>query len=918
MSYAGIEHKLRVFISSKCGGKYAIARKALKTLLETTGLVEVYAFETEPASSEDTQSSYLEYVDNSNLCIFLIDNGDDVPAAVLSEEKRAKDQQLRMLYLFCDENKKEETPMQNAIKKSMSQKYCVVHEFSDVVSRAYDSVMQDIITIYKRKETPLKDNPADSEKAVQGDITQGISSFALLPTTKSSSVGIIVSVLMNGVFPRDPTRDEDKDSTTGVLLSEHLKSILYQASYNPENLANIRNVAKQESKGKMTDLLDLRFNAQDHYYNCEYDQCLKELQKALELSVSDKDIPAYIANDIAIDVRLVFARSNELKNRFSFDNPGQKFIDDNTEPVYFPYLDRKVEDMQEAIAKKYFDKLNESPYSVTLGGLDSFFKPLAEAFCIAEMHGSLVQTEITRERLISIIGMLCTLYDDQAFYRELVRLLIINRESKKLDLVIRTHNQAVYGPDIGNVFSSINNIKDDLHRKTSEYLFASRFGYYFDDATYQSIYNELKEYAMNWVCNESRAFNIGSSITEFWNMNLYRANYTDVIDFIYAVFEYKIGRLFSDCLKIISNLDFSKLSEELQKRIKRLLLDILDGKIEMQHDQFFDLAVIRFCKNTSLSGEDISEKIAQKYPVFYNNTFSLEMEVSDKKQALKYINQNIQDAKSRNESQGKNGHYTGYAYEPYDVIYNIITNTDLNINDSLLSLLLEAIISTLESEKQTAIAKLAAVKLMQQLYYRHMKSSKWSQIAPVLMSNRDTFANGHEMEFITKQSNFVLNYAYDLFLTAFDDTAREKVISGLFSVERDDSYNAIQLLKINEAFLENSKEISIDNGILWAFFNNCISMLQTKERDVRYYATTCIAELSSIEHLKKLCLMQLSEIMSEGSPNEKVAILNKLRANPVKDDDAYMQQIANAGKADSNYIVRYVAERNFSALQLIK
>lgn len=40
MNYTGVEHKLKVFISSKCGGKYSVARKALKTLLEATGLIE--------------------------------------------------------------------------------------------------------------------------------------------------------------------------------------------------------------------------------------------------------------------------------------------------------------------------------------------------------------------------------------------------------------------------------------------------------------------------------------------------------------------------------------------------------------------------------------------------------------------------------------------------------------------------------------------------------------------------------------------------------------------------------------------------------------------------------------------------------------------------------------------------------------
>ena len=167
MSYSGIEHRLRVFISSKCGEKYTIARKAIKRLLECTGLVEVYAFETEPASSEDAQSAYLEYVDNSNLCIFLVDNKDGVPPAVLSEEKRAKDKQLRLLYVFCDEEEKEATPMQLEVKIKLSQKYKVVHEFSDIVTTVYDSVMQDIIAVYKRKEGALTRIDSDSVDQVE-------------------------------------------------------------------------------------------------------------------------------------------------------------------------------------------------------------------------------------------------------------------------------------------------------------------------------------------------------------------------------------------------------------------------------------------------------------------------------------------------------------------------------------------------------------------------------------------------------------------------------------------------------------------------------------------------------------------------------------------------------------------------------
>ena len=37
MSYYGIEHKLRVFISSKCGRKYTVVKKSLQKLFGVTG-----------------------------------------------------------------------------------------------------------------------------------------------------------------------------------------------------------------------------------------------------------------------------------------------------------------------------------------------------------------------------------------------------------------------------------------------------------------------------------------------------------------------------------------------------------------------------------------------------------------------------------------------------------------------------------------------------------------------------------------------------------------------------------------------------------------------------------------------------------------------------------------------------------------
>ena len=562
MSYSGIEHKLRVFISSKCGGKYTIARKSLQKLLDVTGLVETYVFETDPASSEDTQSAYLDYVDNSNLCIFLVDNADGVPPAVLSEEKRAKDKHLRLLYIFCDENKKEPTPMQEDVRKLQSAKYALAHEFSDIVSKAYDSVMQDVIAVYKKKEELFSVEKSEVEPiSAKALITETYS----LPATSFSKYPHVACVLTKNILPVNPLNKEDEETSLERLLSEHLQTVIFQKPFDETIIDSICTEVSKENNGEICEVLQLRYQAQKCYYLTKYDECLMLLQQAVSTAINKQGIPTWIANDIAIDIRHVQGRIDERNSTFTLENPGQKLIDTSGEPVYFPYLDRQVENMQEEIAKKYYSQLSISPYTTNWGGLDQIFSPLANAFCIAEMHGSIVQTEITRDRLISIYSMLCILYEDHELLVEYIKYLIINRDLKKLDAVIRTYNQSIdilNGQDIDSIMDCINNMFDPIHQIMSKYLLASRLGYYMSDTAYSALYSELIDYAMRWVQDDKRVYNINTFIFDFFGQNTYRMNGKDIVAFIREVFHHGLKRFYMDCFKVLRSIDFEKITQK--------------------------------------------------------------------------------------------------------------------------------------------------------------------------------------------------------------------------------------------------------------------------------------------------------------------------------------------------------------------
>lgn len=904
-----IKHPLRVFISSKCGGKYSIARKALETLLKSTGLVEVYVFENEPASSEDTQSAYLEYVDQSNLCIFLVDNQDGAPPAVLSEEKRAKDKSLRLLYIFCDEFEKRPTPMQESIKNSLSQKYQVVHEFSDIVSTAYDSVMQDLIAVYKRKEKPFLETESNVAESVDG-ISQLNVKLDTLHFSKSIESEEVYKTLTANLIPRKPNDNQKETTILEKLLSEQLKVVLSQKAFDTTIIDEISNEITREKNNTVTDLLKLRFAAQKSYFSAQYEECMKSLQEAIKLAIDSEMIPAWISNDIAIDIRHVQGKIDEQNSCITIDNPGQKYLNESDEPVYFPYLDRHVENMWEEIAKKFYSQASISPYTTSIGGLDRLFRPLSEAFCIAEKVGSIVQTVITKDRLISIYLMLCTIYSDHDLLVELIRLLVINQDNKQIDTIIRTYNQSMdilNESDMRIIINSLDTFTDTTRKMMSKYLLVGKFGNYFDDSSFNALQNELVDFAMQWSRDDKRIFNYSSYIFDFFISNTLRIDIVQIVDFVCSIFDNRLARFYMDSFKIIRNIDFSTAAIEEQKKVMQIFTGIATGKVECHDDQYFSSALIRFCKTTTLNIEGLDTEIAKKYPDFYKNTFRLEMASRQKVNFIEFVENYLNEAKSRNELQGQGGKYSGYTYECYDVIFNILTIDPVRLNKDLLNNIVDTIIETLSKSTQTVKAKMSAIKLLQYIFYEYQAEYTWNYIQTQMIEHANDFSSGYEMFLFEKDTNFILSFQYDLLLSAFDPSRNDILLERMLSLDLSDAYALIRILNIVATYLRSLKAPS-NTELLLTFLYFSISHSQHKEKDVKYYATLCLIELSTFDLTKRLALIHLLQLMDTGSHTTKIAIISRIKM--INDpDDAYITQIVNKGKADNNYLVRYVTAR---------
>lgn len=903
-----IEHPLKVFISSRCGGKYTIARKALKKLLSLTGLAEVYVFETEPASSEDTISAYLDNVDQSDLCIFLIDNKDRPSPAVLSEEKRAKDLHLRLIYIFCDENQKEATQMQQEIRVSLSQKYYVVHEFSDMVGKAYDSVMQDLIAVYKKKSNELFENKTEAETNLpQSFHTESY----VFPIDKSIKFSTVTKSLVEIPGLIDPTESSTETSNLESLLSKHLRAVIGLEKIDTNTINSICEEVLPLFSKDIEGVIKLRFEAQKHYYETKYSECLEVLQKAITSAIGNPSVPEWIVNDIAIDIRCTQGMIDEQNSQYTLENPGQIYINKSNEPIYYPYVDRSIETMQEEIIDHYYSRTTVSPNTVQVGGYQKIFSSLSSAFCIAEIHGSIVQTEITKGRLVSIYSMLCNLYDDHRFAVEYVRLLIINRDIKKLDTFIRMHSnlvESLNGQDLNSIIESVDTVFDKTHVIMTKFLVVSRLGYYLADPAYQKIYKELVDYSKKWVIDDKRIFNCFKYIYDFYRGNADRANKKDIIDFLCLMFDNRLLRFYMECFRVMQIIDYSTATEEDQERVKKLFLHLMTEEDTNHYaDQFFQEAIIRFSMTTKLPVDDLELELSKRFPDFYQDTYLLELDAHRKKDLSKYIEKLLEDADFRNEQQGHNGQYIGYSYESLDVIYNII-NHNTTLNDELFERIIKTSINTLSSSKQTVGAKQSAIRILQLIYYQYERVDGWDSIFQLLADNFNDYSTGFERDVFFNESNDILSFQYALFLCEYEDFGRDQLLEKLYLTEYSDSHTINETLKVVYSYLECGKDNIKNRDFVLPILYYCISILNHKEREVRTNACKCLIELTNYTSSKRLALAYLSRIMDIGSHTEKIAVIMRL-SKINADEDSYIDQIINKGKADNNYLVRYYADR---------
>ena len=896
-----VNDKVKIFISSRIDEKFTIVRKALKLLLEETNMCEVFAFEKSNASTEEVINYYLDKIEDVDLCIFLIDNKSGVSDAVLKERNRAVELKKKSLYIFCDEQEKIETALQSEIKNGLLEKYDVVHEFSDFSQKAYASVIEDIISIYRKYCRHRLERVDNKHEIIIENSTNIKSHTEKIEVNIFGKTKKFVCELM-GVM----TSEKEKTSRLDEVCLPVIKWILGEGDVSSIHFNAIENEILEFHKHKKDDFIKKRLKAFEFYALGNLEKALLLLKEAYGVGVKNAEIDKWELNDVAIDIRSIEQWENSSKNIiFSPQDVGQKLIDESNEKVYYPILDRYAEIYLDSLIKYVGEYEMDSPYTSRVTNWDSIIKTAVNTFVVAFLNCSITQMICLRNRLIVFCEKLLMLFHDHNLYWFLIKLLIINRDAKKIERFARKYGEStqhISDKDVERIAVGISYTTIEYQKNISIMLLLKYYGNYFSDTEFANKCDEIVHLYKKWIAEETRLASYGPLFLDIINHNATRINISQEIGIIKGYIKYDLLRWCDEAFKTLAMIPLDQMKVENQ-------IDFVDWFCKILNDEKYNGS--RYLKQCAIymrkldlkNIKKLDSEIQKKWPEFYKNEYSLECFASNKQDNQKHINLYLDLMSKRNKEQGKNGVHSSYMDNPYRTIRNIIEYNKADLDDSMLLKIISIIKESLFAPEMDMQTKIEALRLTIFLAGRYSSKECLEEFWKICSSCKKEIFVCSNINMFNEFSESMLEIAFIITNNAMGRMGKEELITSFVQVLKEDDYTIINALDTISVFFNSNLHMVINYTDIYPII---LFLVNSKEKDIRFHAIKILVELSKVIDSEEI-LKILSKMMDDEIADIKIAILT--RARKISGNKKKHNIIYQKGRVDNHYLVRKVAEK---------
>ena len=472
---------IRVFVSSRCGdsGRFDAMRQRLADRLESTSVFQAYLWERGGASSMRAKEGYISEINDSDICIVVIDNADGVPQGVRNEVDHILRTNKRALFIFCNELSDEKTDVQGMLEGPEGLIYKTVNRMDDVPEVAYRFLQEDVLLLYRKWCNHDVDwvvdayNPAPAVSA------------ARLPKAAVSSLPGLREVFGKLVFGGEIEQEPIEGLDTAVTqLAKAMYLDLNVEEYDASDLVKVANSLLPK---EYAEIVETRWVGICRYLNGQIEWAQNKLDEALDLAKS-RELASWFVNDILIDLRNI---SSNTKSFDWMDGKYQKQLTNANEDVVYPLLDRAVSEAYEVVEKDRVKEGLQGFSTFTIGdNAMRFFDSICKSFAVAACFGSLTHLSLTLSRLRYVVYYLCQKYQDANLNASLLKLSIVCGKRGEAERTLQALNNMYFDSDSESAKGIINFCTKYRCMNTSEIAPFEAFGVlglYLQDADFSIV-----------------------------------------------------------------------------------------------------------------------------------------------------------------------------------------------------------------------------------------------------------------------------------------------------------------------------------------------------------------------------------------------------------------------------------------------
>lgn len=908
--------KIKVFISSICGmEKYDKVRADLKSAIESTQLADVYTFESNGASTLPAGDHYILALEDSDICIFLIDNEDGITPGVQKEIDTVKKHNIKALYYFCDEIQKEKTALEQSLMGAHFAKSKVVHRFEELVQDGAQALIDDIIAIYHYYCTGrIVLNSGENDEVQAVDVV-GTEKYQLptIPKSTLKNVDKCRDYLLKFVLGYSRGRytgETEKTSEFDEWGIQFLPILFEGRSIKHFNIAMYLDALKTQQDEDHYRVVQIRWQAIQAYFAGDIEKCIEYLETALNCA-KETNQPTWVIKDILVDLRNQHWTRCIVRNECS-DPPAQKELTESSEELYYPILDRIHESLHEKYIEGLYKKKTGSPYAVTIGNnLDQYGEMLASSLIVSMYNGSLTHILLIYEKIRDFVFYLSCKYDDWNLRLNLYKLAIFAGKEKEIKGIQDSYPEVLNNLNADEAASIMDfclNYPIKHQRLSSQLLSFGSVGYFLDDKRYDYYEKSIVAEIKSWLSSDTSVVSVGQNIFKCLSGVAYRMSQDTLSEICCQFIERHYSRWYMDMFKFIANrIDLRKMSNDSAKALIEHINRVLDSEEERKQINYspFFLCVLR--KQNRTFTEEMDKKIAEYLPNYYGDIYKLETTEDEKQDMPVFVREYVDRIRKNNEVQGKDGVYFGHGTCEIATVRAILLGKEYICDADIMDTLVSVVTDTLLISKEDISTKLDAIALLICIAIKYPED---------YTRNKDVYEKLFEQQkAIEVAENSIISSNIDsislkiglqlLYISMGKDVYTD--ILELMPYIQDDVATTIAVTQLIIKYLENSDDVMLPARVEAIILQNVLQWLRSEYTDIRWNATRILLTMSRNPENCGIVNHQLVNLIDSNSVYIKNLIMRHL--HKIKGiTDGTKEYVMSKCKHDANFVVRMVCD----------